>query len=125
GSTLTSSASYASVKSGSRQHAFARVLSELPTRQARRFVQNALLAVVQAADNDRRVVSAKAKAVAHGDIHASLASLIGSVVQIAPRPGAFQVDRGWNEVIPKRKHGDDQLHAAAGPQQVAQLALGA
>ncbi len=54
-----------------------------------------------------------------------LAGLIGRVVEIALGIGIVQVDRRRNQAVAQRQNGEHQLHAAAGAQQVAQLALGA
>ncbi len=77
------------------------------------------------AGDDRRVVPAEAEAVAHHRAELAFPRRVRRVVQIAIRIGRVVVDRRRADVVLERLHADHQLHAAAGAQQMAELALGA
>ena len=70
-------------------------------------------------------MAAEAEAVGHGRVEACARGLVRRVVQVAVRVGVLEVDRRRNHAVANRQHGEHQLDAAAGAQQVAQLALGA
>lgn len=77
------------------------------------------------ARNNRRIVPAEAKAVAHHRAEFPLAGRVGRVVQIARRVGRRVIDGRRTDTGLERLHTDYQLHAAAGAQQMPQLTLGA
>src|SRR6185312_953015 len=72
----------------------------------------AAVALAQLADDDRGVVAAEAKAVAHGNLQAALPRLVGSVIQVAAGPWMVQVDGGRNHAVPQGENREHQLHAA-------------
>ena len=92
----------------------------------RRALLSRVLAVTQRADDDRGVVAAEAEAVAHGGRELPLAGVVRRVVEIAHRDRALsRLIVGGIDAVAQRQHGQHQLDAAAGAQQVAELALGA
>src|ERR1700690_2072277 len=80
-------------------------------------------AVSNLADGQAGVMAAEAEAVADGRLHAALAGLLWSVIQIALRIGRIQVDRGRDHTIAKGQDAENQLDTAARPKQMTDLAL--
>src|SRR6478735_9375203 len=79
--------------------------------------------LLKSADNDRRIVPAEAKAVAHGVLKPAFASRIRSVVQIAIRIGICEIDRRRYRAMHERLDRHHCLNSAAGPERVSKLAL--
>ena len=78
-----------------------------------------------AADQQAGVVAAEAEAVGHDVVDAGFAGDVGDVVEVAAFAGVVEVDgRGKDAGVDGQGRGD-QLDAAGGAEQVAELALGA
>ena len=65
-------------------------------------------------NNDRGIVSAKAKTVAHGVIDFAFFRLIWRIVQIAIWVRSFQIDRGWHDRIVDRFDAKNKFNSTAG-----------
>ena len=68
-------------------------------------------------------MAAESETVRHGHADLPFPGLVRRVVQVARRVRVFQVDRRRDEPIAQAQDRQDRFHAAAGSQQVAQLAL--
>ena len=77
------------------------------------------------ADQEAGVVAAEAEAVRHDAVDPGLAGDVGDVVEVAPLVGVVEVDRRRDDAGVDRQRRGDQLDAAGGAEQVAELALGA
>ena len=78
-----------------------------------------------AADQQAGVMAAEAEAVGHDVVDAGLAGDVGDVVEVAAFAGVVEVDRGGKDAGVDGQGRGDQLDAAGGAQEVAELALGA
>src|SRR5436309_2361617 len=78
-----------------------------------------------AADGGTRIMPAEGEAVGDGPLPWQPTRLLGHVVQIAGGIGRAQVDGRMHDAMLDRHDRGDQLDAAAGPEQVADHALGA
>ena len=70
-------------------------------------------------------MSAESEAVGHDRVDAGFAGDVGDVVEVAAFAGVVEIDGRGKHAVVNGQGRDDQLDAAGGAQQVAELALGA
>src|SRR4051794_38509486 len=75
-------------------------------------------------EEQARIMTAEAEAVAHGCGDSALFGFVGGVVQVATFLGVIEVDGGGDEVSLDDQCADDGFHAARCTQEVAQFAFG-
>ena len=80
---------------------------------------------VKAADDQRDILTAKAKAIGEHMLDTGFTGLVGNVVEIAVRILDFVVDRRWEDAPADGHDTGDQFHRAGGGDQVAEHALAA
>src|SRR5205085_12017049 len=75
--------------------------------------------------NDRVVLPAEAKAVAHGNVTLGLPRFVRDIIQIAFRIWLREIHRGRENLIANRQYAGDKFHRAGGGDEVAHHSLDA